>query len=270
LKKVLAIAAAVVAIAVAGFFMFKVTSSWQGKFNEARQREQEDGEGGGGQVGHIAELYQVLDATDLDKMRDAGDRAESKRSGKYRTLAKAAALTTPGAQDLPVVKPTWTLDLAAVKISPSKVNGTISGTEFVSDAARLDAFSAASFALTLRQGTNFSSDREATVYLRLKPGEKIEGHTWNVGKDATTDIPSVAKRWKANPGTPLQQKTYKNGYAMKLEFDKATEGILSGRIYLALPDEEHSVLAGSFLAMIRLPTAAQPNPAGRRDSDWDE
>jgi hypothetical protein len=122
----------------------------------------------------------------------------------------------------------------------------------------------------LRQGTNFSSDREATVYLRLKPGEKIEGRAWSVDKDLTTDVPAVAKRWRADPRTPLQQKTYKNGYAMKLEFDKATEGVLSGRIYLALPDEEHSVLAGSFLAMIRLPTAAQPNPAARRDEDWGE
>lgn len=270
LKKVLAIAATVVLLAVAGFGVFKLANLGQSKFNEARQREQEQGDGGGGQVGHIAELYQVLDATDLDKMRDADDKAEARRSGKYRALAKAAALTTPGAQDLPVVKPAWTLDLAAVKIPASKVNGTIAGTEFVSDAARLDAFSAASYALTLRQGTNLSSDREATVYLRLKPGEKIEGHTWSVAPDATADIPSVAKRWKANPRTPLRQQTYKTGYALKLEFDKATEGILPGRIYLALPDDEHSVLAGSFLAMIRLPSAAQPNPAVRREDDWGE
>jgi hypothetical protein len=272
-KRVLALAATVVVLGVVAFVGFKLATSAQQKFNEARQRDSENNEGGG-QVSHIAELYQVLDATDPDKRRGLpASTPASKTSGKYRALAKDAAQATPGAQELPVVKPTWTLELADVKLQPSKANGVLSGAEFTPDAARLDAFTASSYALTLRQGEGFIPDREATVYLRLKPGEKIEGHTWTVTKDKTTDVPQVIKRWKPASASALQQKTYKNGHVMKLEFEKASEGILPGRIYLALPDDEKSVVAGSFIASIRVVTPTgqnRPKPAGQRDYDGGE
>jgi hypothetical protein len=273
-KRILGIAATVVVLAVVAVVVFKLGTSAQKKINEASQRARENDEGGG-QVGHIAELYQVLDATDPDKMRGLPvEDPASRASGKYRALAKAAAQTTPGAQEMRVVKPAWTLELAEVKLQPSKVNGTLSGVEFKCDAARLDAFSASSYALTFRQGEGFVADREATVYLRLKPGEKIEGHTWAIAKDQTSDVPQVLKRWKPAPAAALQQKTYKNGYVMTLEFDKASEGILPGRIYLALPDEEKSVVAGSFIASIRVvpPPGSQnqPKPTGQRDYDGGE
>ncbi|MGH8245437.1 MAG: hypothetical protein ACREUU_03290 [Gammaproteobacteria bacterium] len=51
---------------------------------------------------------------------------------------------------------------------------------------------------------------------------------------------------------------------MKLEFEKAVSGIIAGKIYLALPDPEQSVIAGEFRADIRVPTAAGSRPGRQR------
>jgi hypothetical protein len=40
-------------------------------------------------------------------------------------------------------------------------------------------------------------------------------------------------------------------YAMKLEFGKAKDGMVPARIYVCLPDDGRSVVAGTF--MLKLP-----------------
>jgi hypothetical protein len=42
------------------------------------------------------------------------------------------------------------------------------------------------------------------------------------------------------------EKTYSKGYVMKLELDQPTRDWQPGRIYLALPDTNQTVLAGEF------------------------
>ncbi len=44
---------------------------------------------------------------------------------------------------------------------------------------------------------------------------------------------------------------------MKLEFGKLTDDGLPGKIYVALPDAEQTVVAGVFNAEIRVASAAQ-------------
>ena len=48
-------------------------------------------------------------------------------------------------------------------------------------------------------------------------------------------------------------KTFKNGYAMKLEFGNMQNGRLLGKIYLSDPDDEHSFVAGTFDAATKQP-----------------
>jgi hypothetical protein len=118
--------------------------------------------------------------------------------------------------------------------------------------------------LAFQQGGFFSSERELLVFIRLKPGEKLEGKTLTIGKDETAEVPQVMKRWKANASLPMQQKPFANGYAMKLEFGKMTPDGLPGKIYVALPDTEQSAIGGSFLARVRAVSTAQgkKGPAG--------
>ena len=69
-------------------------------------------------------------------------------------------------------------------------------------------------------------------------------------------VPQVLKRWKATPTAVMQQKFFSTGYAMKLELGQSTEGTIPGRIFLALPDTEQSVVAGLF--KVSPPSTTEP------------
>lgn len=224
--------------------------------------------GDGGQVGHIADLYDALDRTDPDKMGSYSGRS---RQGVPR-LPRAATPGQPGGdmddlddegkpkppeKDLPLIPATWTLDLATAKIPEGRVNGTLSGTNFLVNNARLDVTPTA-HVLRLTQGAVAAPDREVLVYLKPKPGEKIAGGSWSVTKDTKTGIPQVSKRWKPNPKYGLSTKSYPSGYAMKLELGQVNDGVITGKIFLALPDQEQSVVAGIFKAATTLSDAATP------------
>ena len=173
---------------------------------------------------------------------DAAAAAASKQAA-----ADAAAAQGPAPEKkLPIVPPLWTLDVAAAKIPEGQANGMVAGTNFVVDTARIDRVGTAQV-LALRQGASPSADRELLIYLHLNAGESIPGHTWTVSQDMKgAAVPQVLKRWKTNPNPAPQQKFFSTGYAMKLEFGQASDGAIPGKIFLALPDPEQSVVAGIF------------------------
>jgi hypothetical protein len=75
---------------------------------------------------------------------------------------------------------------------------------------------------------------------------------------AATDKPGVVsqvtKLWKTNPRYAAQQKNFFSGYALKLEFgSQAEDGSINGKVFLALPDPEKTVVGGSF-KIASLPT----------------
>jgi hypothetical protein len=47
-----------------------------------------------------------------------------------------------------------------------------------------------------------------------------------------------------------ETEVFMKGYAMRLEFGEAQGGVLPGKIYLCLPDQEKSFMAGAFSADI--------------------
>ena len=105
--------------------------------------------------------------------------------------------------------------------------------------------------LSLRDSTNYFTDRELLLYLKLRPGESLKGLSWTIAPDTRTNVPMVMKKWRPNPRFAPQQKSFANGYAMKLEFVNQSEDLAQGRIYLALPDPEQTVVAGQFSATVR-------------------
>lgn len=154
----------------------------------------------------------------------------------------------PVITNLPVIPPVYTLELAKAEIPKAKLNGMISGTNFVAEQARLDRVGAASV-LTLRQGAGQTPDRGIQVALRLPQGETAAGKTINVApSEKPTTVSYVTKLWKKDPRYAAQQRNFFTGYAMKLEFGaQAEDGSIPGKIYLALPDPEKSVIAGNFM-----------------------
>src|SRR5579859_5914969 len=93
-------------------------------------------------------------------------------------------------------------------------------------------------------------------------------------------VPQVTKLWKNNPRFAPAYKSFTSGYAMKLELGQAADGVVPGKIFLALPDPEQSVVAGNFNASIitnvpvdvsvqAAPVMAAPTPASTAaDAAW--
>jgi len=192
-------------------------------------------------------------------------RSETAKPASQAPTQEVAAATSPDAppapseapapkeeKELPVLSPVWTLDLDKAKIPSSKVNGSISGTNFVAESAMCTAQLVRFF-----QGASASPDREIIVYLHLNPGQSPTGHTWSVSQDMKgRTVPQVVKRWKPNPKYAPQSKQFSTGYAMKLEFGEVTNGTLPGKIFVALPDPEQTVIAGQFKAATTLADAS--------------
>ena len=273
-------------IAVAGgvaYCGFILVHHMQEKANAERKAD-EARNSGESQAGHIANLNAVLDATEPGRYGSRPSRLASTRSiNRAAGVAGVAPGATGDDEDSssgpgatagtagPIVPPTWTLDLAAAKIPAGRANGKISGSNFVVEVGSILPSSGAQV-LRLTQGSAMAPDREVFIYLHPKPGEKLGGQSMTVSSDQKMGVPSVTKRWKV--GAALQSRSFTSGYAMKLEWSAPTNGTLPGKIFLALPDPEQSVVAGAFT--INLPSAdammapaAQPVPTAGNPAAMD-
>jgi hypothetical protein len=272
-------AAVAVALGTGGYFGFIWVRDYQAKLKAKSAEEAKNSDGG--QVGHIAELNSVMDATDPSKMSaDDSGRAAGRRkkpaAGEQPSATAADGTTAAAApaDNLPVVAPAYTLDVAVARIPDSRANGNLSGTNFLVETARIDPVGPAQV-LRLVQGNALSPDREVLVYLHLKPGEKLGGQNLSIAQDMRgQNVPQVSKRWKTNPKFAPTIKSFSTGYAMKIELGQLADNVVPGKIYLAFPDNEQSVVAGSFKATVTVPdpnaqvvpVAAPTTPAARSAS----
>ncbi len=249
----------VAALGVGGYFGYGYVKKLQDKANAKSDAEARNSDGG--QVGHIADLNKVLDATEPGGAGLASLGSTAGRAGRRaQQLAAGDAGAAASGPAGPVTPPAYTLDITKATIPESKVNGMISGSNFVAETVRIDTVGAAKV-LQLFQGETTSPEREMLVYLNLKSGEKLGGQSLVVSNTMRAGVVSqVAKRWKVNPYSPPAIKAFSSGYAMKLELGQATNETVSGKIYLALPDAEQSVVAGAFTATVHQPDPAAMQP----------
>jgi hypothetical protein len=191
------------------------------------------------------------------------EKKKADEEAKNAAAAQAAAATNAPPQPA-MVAPVFTLDVATANIPEGKVNGMVSGTNFVPDSIRIDQVGPA-HVLRLTQGAPTAPDREIFMYLYLKAGETLAGHTWTVSEDQKTGAPQVGKRWKPDPNQQPKMQQYTHGYAMKLELGQMNGSTLPGKIFIALNDGQQSVAAGKFDATVSTttpaPVMAAPTPA---------
>ncbi len=186
------------------------------------------------------------------KRREAAKPASNTATQEVAAATEPAPEPPPQEKVVPVTAAAWTLDVSKAAIPAGKVNGLISGTNFLAETAMCTAQ-----VLRLFQGASISPDREILVYLHLTPGQSLTGHTWTVSQEMRgMSVPQVVKRWKTDPRYAPQMKAYSSGYAMKLELGDITNGVLPGKIFVALPDTEQSVVAGVFQATTTLADAS--------------
>jgi len=253
------------AFCVAFYFAFQWATGKQNIFNKKADDAVKNSDGG--QLGHIAELNAVLDATDTVRRGDdspaAGETANVPRPSRYGDGAATVNPETPPEKLLPIIPPVWTLDVMTAQVPEGRANGLISGTNFVVDIARLDMVNGAPV-LSLRQGTNALPDRELIVYLRLKPGDKLAGNAWAVSKEMKGAlVPKVTKRWKPNPKYAATRKDFDTGYALRLQLGEIIDGEVTGKIFVSLPDAEKSVVGGVFKAVMATAEGTSTTPIPR-------
>jgi hypothetical protein len=182
------------------------------------------------------------------------DKKKADEEAKNAAATQASAATNAPAQPA-MVPPVFTLDVTNAAIPEGKLNGVISGTNFVPDSVAVSQIGTAQV-LRLVQGQPTAPDRELLVYLHLKAGETLAGHQWTISREQKTGVPQVGKRWKPDPNQQPRLQNYNNGYAMKLEFGQMNGNTLPGKIFLALNDGQQTVAAGKFDATVTAPSAA--------------
>ena len=159
--------------------------------------------------------------------------------------------------------PVYTLEVTNAVIPTGRANGSMAGTNFVVDVAQVEV-TGNSQVLKLMQGSPFSADKEVLVYIGLKSGGTLAGHNFSVGVDPKgTEILQVTKVFKPNPRAQAAVENYNKGFVVKLEIGQGKDGYIPGKIYLAFPDREKSMVAGSFTI-----TPPPPPPRHFRDSEF--
>ena len=141
----------------------------------------------------------------------------------------------------------WTLNATNVGIPSGEVVGSVHGHGFHCERAVLKGDR-----LSLRQGPAGPPELGVTVTLPTKRPEELAGKAFLVGPSAPVPSPRVVLRWKDDFQEPVTQHVH-SGYAMKLMFGRIAEGRIYGRIYLAVPDDQKSFVAGNFEAEITRP-----------------
>ncbi len=180
---------------------------------------------------------------------------------KPREQNRIAQTNAPGPTDLNAPAPfapapawsetNWTLNLAERSFPESVAAGRVNARSFTLERATVQAGT-----LTFRHQSRTEEEMSVTINLFAKQGEELAGQ--NVNVDASwTNAPKVTLRWKDEQQQPLSH-TYRKGYALKMQFGAVTNGILPGQVYLCVPDDQKSCLAGVFEAEIRKPAAPKP------------
>lgn len=147
---------------------------------------------------------------------------------------------------------TWTTNLSEASIPQATAAGSIRSNGFFCERATLQGGN-----LTLRQGPSGPADLGITVQFFAKQGEELSGKTVEIKPERAPPLPKVVLRWKDDQFKPVT-RNIERGYALKVAFGDASNGRIPGKIYISLPDEHKSFVAGTFNAEIRKPP--QPKP----------
>lgn len=145
----------------------------------------------------------------------------------------------------PAANSAWTMDVKHAPIPDSPVTGKIHGRDF-------------EFRRAFLRGNflKFTSTNGAEYVLIRGLGQDIANNNFEVEPDSTGGSPRVEIAWGANGQNNTE--SFATGYALELKFGPAQKRKVSGRIYLCLPDESKSYLAGDFTIFLPRPKAPQP------------
>jgi len=173
--------------------------------------------------------------------RQKGDSPNAKKDAE-----KAAQLREKEPKVEAVSRVIWRDDLSNVNIPENTVEGMIHGDLFKMESAKLE-----NGILTLRDGESFFPDHAVIIFLFLKDGESASEKAFDITRTTGFGSPDIHLQWKPEGKELPQAEIFTTDYAMRLDFGVIEKGRVLGRIYLCLPDEMKSFLAGSFIADVK-------------------
>jgi DNA-directed RNA polymerase subunit RPC12/RpoP len=186
------------------------------------------------------------------------------KSNREQAQAQGAgkkAVVPPRVYPIPT-NVSWTMDLSEATLPEATAVGSIHASGFYCERATLQGGH-----LTLRQGRSGPADLQLTVQLFAHEGEELSGKTVEIQPDRAPPLPKIVLKWKDEQQKSVT-RNINNGYALKVAFGDAANGRIPGKIYISLPDENKSFVAGTFNAEIKKappPKAKQaPGPAGQK------
>lgn len=139
----------------------------------------------------------------------------------------------------------WTLDVKDATIPASPVSGEIHGANF--QLRRV---------LFRNRNLRFiSADGQESLIIH-DLGDSAENRSMEFQTASGNDAPKIEITWKEDGENKTE--TFENGYAMELKIDGARGRRIPGQIYLCLPDDSKSYIAGTFTITLPRP---KPKPA---------
>ena len=131
----------------------------------------------------------------------------------------------------------WTSDVSKAAFPNHPVEGKLHGMHFALKSAAL-------------RGANlrFISENGSSLEI-FGLDQPVAGQSYEIQPADSSANPRVKLAW--NEGDVIQAATYGKGYAMKLQFAQIVNRKVSGKIYLCLPDDGKSYVAGTF--EVRIP-----------------
>jgi len=141
----------------------------------------------------------------------------------------------------------WTLDVKDATIPENPVSGAIHGADF-------------QLKRVLYRNGNLrftSSDGQESLIIH-NVGDSIANTGLEVQTTSVDNAPTIEIGWKDSDEDKTQ--TFQGGYAMELKFDAAKGRRIPGQIYLCLPDDSKSYIAGTFTVTLAKPKP-KPKPA---------
>jgi hypothetical protein len=126
----------------------------------------------------------------------------------------------------------WTKDLKKARLPDGPIAGTIMGADFKVDKVQMQGT-----ILTLESGRD-----RIIIFLTFKPGKDI--YEYKADDPQAGIRPAIHLQIQSTqpPGMAVHLK----GYEMRLEFGKEKDGKIPGKLYLSLPDDSNSCIAGNF------------------------
>lgn len=143
----------------------------------------------------------------------------------------------------------WTLDLSNATLPETTLAGSLHHLAFTLDRATLTGSN-----LTLRVGHSGQVELGLSIYFFNRQAEELSGKAAEV-KPADPTAPRVVIHWK---DTDRHSETFHKGYAMKIEFGPAANNAIPGKLFISLPDDAQSWIAGTFRAEIHKPSPPKP------------